>query len=81
LMKGEIEPVEYYENPILRKDGEECIIAWHNTILKDPEGKSIGILSSGEDITGRIKTEKRLREAYDIINKSPAVAILFFGKT
>ncbi len=77
LMKGEIEPVEYYENPILKKDGEECIIAWHNTILKDPEGKTVGILSSGEDITGRIKTEKRLREAYDIINRSPVVTFLW----
>ncbi len=34
-MVGEIEPIEYFENPVLTKNGEEGIIAWHNTILKD----------------------------------------------
>ncbi|MBC2711331.1 MAG: PAS domain S-box protein, partial [Desulfosarcina sp.] len=77
LMKGEIEPVEYYENPILKKNGEARIIAWHNTMIKDPEGKTVGILSSGEDVTDRLKTEKHLREAYDIINRSPAVTFLW----
>ena len=62
LMAGEIEPVEYYENPILTKDGEERIIAWHNTILWE-EGKISGTLSSGEDVTERIKAEAALAES------------------
>ncbi|MHC4788260.1 MAG: PAS domain-containing protein, partial [Planctomycetota bacterium] len=53
LMAGEIEPVEYYENPVLTKGGEERIIAWHNTTLKDDEDNIIGTLASGEDITER----------------------------
>ncbi len=61
LVAGEIEPVEYYENPILTKGGEERIIAWHNTILQDDEGNCIGTLSSGEDITERKQAEVKLR--------------------
>ncbi len=62
LMAGEIEPVEYYENPVLTKSGEERIIAWHNTVLKDKTGNIIGTLASGEDITRRKKQEAELRK-------------------
>jgi PAS domain S-box-containing protein len=62
LMAGEIEPIGYYENPVLTKNGEERIIAWHNTILKDDEGCISGTLSSGEDITDRKRAEEVLKE-------------------
>ncbi len=63
LMQGDVEPVEYYENPVLRKDGAERIIAWHNTLLKDSGGKTAGVLSSGEDITARKRAEQALTES------------------
>ncbi|MDY7030291.1 MAG: PAS domain S-box protein [Thermodesulfobacteriota bacterium] len=63
LMRGEIDPAEFYENPILRKDGKERIIAWHNIILRNPAGGIIGTLSSGEDITERRKIEEALRKS------------------
>ncbi|HIE26267.1 TPA: PAS domain S-box protein [Candidatus Poribacteria bacterium] len=63
LMTGEIELVEYFENPVLTKNGEERIIAWHNTALKDETDNIIGTLSSGEDITERRRTEESLRES------------------
>lgn len=52
--------IEYHENPILNKSGEERMIAWHNTILSDENGTIIGTLSSGEDITKRKQTEMEL---------------------
>ncbi|MCK5585761.1 PAS domain S-box protein, partial [Candidatus Bipolaricaulota bacterium] len=61
LMAGETEPTEYYENPVLTKDGSERIIAWHNTLLVDEEGKIQGTLSSGEDISERREAEGKLR--------------------
>jgi len=61
LMAGKIEPVEYFENPVLTKTGEERIIAWHNTVLTDDTGTISGALNSGEDITERKRAEEALR--------------------
>jgi len=61
LMSGELEPVEYYENPVLTPDGQERIIAWHNTLMRDEQGRPTGTLSSGIDITDRKRTEDELR--------------------
>ena len=55
-------PGEYYENPIIRKDGEERIIYWHSSMLYDDEGKIVGVLSSGEDTTEFHKTQIKLQE-------------------
>ena len=61
LIGGELEPIEFYENPILTKSGEERIIAWHNSLLDDKEGNIIGTLTSGEDITERKRSEQKFR--------------------
>ena len=63
LLNGDIKPVEYFENPILAKSGEEKLIAWHNTILKDEAGDIIGHLSAGEDITKKRQMEEQLQQA------------------
>jgi len=60
LMAGEVKAVEYYENPISIRGGEERIIAWHNTTVRDESGRIVGTLSSGEDITERKRTEAEL---------------------
>lgn len=65
FMTGERETVEYNENPILTKGGEERIIAWHNALLKDEAGDVVGLLCSGEDITDRRRAEEELHRAYD----------------
>lgn len=58
LLAGDVEPVEYFENQILTRGGDERLIAWHNTILKDETGKIFAHLSSGEDITERKRIEE-----------------------
>ncbi|KKL45408.1 hypothetical protein LCGC14_2355980, partial [marine sediment metagenome] len=63
LIRGELEPVEFYENPILTKNGEERIIAWHNSLLYDKEENIIGTLTSGEDITEGKKAEQKLQKS------------------
>jgi PAS domain S-box-containing protein len=63
LIVGEIEPTEYYENSVLTKDGQEKIVAWHNTIIKDDQGNIVGALSSGEDITERRQVEAQLAQS------------------
>jgi len=57
-VKGDV--AERYENPIMIRGGEERIIAWQNTIVRDKTGQIIGTLSSGEDITERKRTEAEL---------------------
>jgi len=66
LMSGNIQPVEYYENTVLNRNGEERIVAFHNTVLRYEDGKPSGILSSGEDITDRRKAEDTLSKAQQL---------------
>ncbi len=60
LMRGVLEPTDYFENPVLTQGGEERLVAWNNTLLRDDEGNISGTLSSGEDITERRQTEKQI---------------------
>jgi PAS domain S-box-containing protein len=64
LISGNIDPIEYFENPVLTKNREERIISWHNTVLRDQMGNIVATLSSGEDITERKRVEEELRKAH-----------------
>ena len=58
LLAGDL---TYIENPVLTKSGEERMIAWRNSLLRDGDGAVIGTLSSGEDVTERKQAESALR--------------------
>ncbi len=60
LMAGDIKSVEYYENSILRKNGVERVVAFHNTVIRDQGNNITGVLFSGEDITERKAVEYKL---------------------
>jgi len=75
LMAGDIEPVEYYENPLLTRDGEERLIAFHNTVIRDPNGKIVGALLSAEDITER----KRMQEQLMVTDRLASIGQLASG--
>jgi len=63
LMAGDIEPVEYSENPLLTKDGEERLISFHNTVIRDLKGQTVGAFTSGEDLTEHKQAEDALQES------------------
>lgn len=47
----ESDPIDKIDLPVLTKSGEEKLISWHNTLLRDEKGKIIFNVSSGLDIT------------------------------
>ena len=51
------------ENPILTKSGEERLVEWRPSLLRDDEGHVIGSFSSGADITERHQAVEALRQA------------------
>ena len=69
---------EYYVNSILTKSGEERIISWHNSVLKDKQGQSMGVISIGEDITEKHRLEQIKSEFLSIVShelKTPLTTI------
>ena len=68
LMAGIIEPVRHVEGTVLTRNGEERIVSWHNTVLRDEAGNITGTLSSGEDITERKKAEEKIASSEALLN-------------
>ena len=60
IVSGDLRPVERYENAVVTRDGRQRLILWHNALLRDPEGRILGTLSSGEDVTERRRDERAL---------------------
>ncbi len=58
LMEGKLKDFEFYENSIRIKSGELREISWRNAIMKDEDGRILGVVSIGEDIT-EIKNRHR----------------------
>ena len=58
----------HYQNPILTKSGDERMIAWSNTVLRNVAGQVIGTISIGEDITERYKLERIKAEFISVVS-------------
>lgn len=52
---------DYFVNPVLTSSGDEALISWQNTTLRDEKGAITGHLSSGTDITRQHKHEQALQ--------------------
>ena len=59
---------KYYQNAIVTKAGEERMISWNNTILRNQENEIIGTLSIGEDITEKLKVDRIKSEFISIVS-------------
>jgi PAS domain S-box-containing protein len=71
------ESLQYYEGPLVSKDGKEKIVSWYSKSIKGKHGDHIGVLSSGEDITRRKRTEESLQSRTVAIESSiDGIAIL-----
>ena len=59
---------KYYQNSIVTKTGEERIISWNNTLLRNQNDEFIGSMSIGEDITEKLKLERVKDEFISIVS-------------
>jgi diguanylate cyclase (GGDEF)-like protein/PAS domain S-box-containing protein len=65
ILRGEEEPFTYHRGDVVTSAGERRTIAWRNTVLRGERGEVLGVLSSGEDITQRLRAEDEVsRLAY-----------------
>jgi PAS domain S-box-containing protein len=55
--------IEGNVNPIVTKNGELKQIEWYSRTLKDSRGEVIGVLSTGQDITERLKAQEELKDS------------------
>jgi len=62
------------EAELLKKNGERIWVEVHGRVIYDDNRRPISLQGVARDITKRKESEKKLREAYDIINRSSSVA-------
>ncbi|MDO9511417.1 MAG: PAS domain S-box protein [Bacteroidales bacterium] len=77
LINGNIKTYENFENSVKTKSGELKTILWHNTLLKDLNGKITGTISSGVDITERKQAELELSIAKEKAEESDRLKSAF----
>jgi two-component system cell cycle sensor histidine kinase/response regulator CckA len=63
LMSGESAGVLTYEASAITRNGTRLTLLWHNSVLRDRDGRIVGTLSSAEDITERKNTQRALRKS------------------
>src|SRR5450830_1191682 len=63
LMDGQYADVQIYENSVITRNGNRLDLLWHNTLLRDTDGRIVGALSSAQDITERKQAQDKLQVA------------------
>jgi PAS domain S-box-containing protein len=61
MLSGSLRHV-HYEHAVITKEGKERVFNFHHILVSDEKGNTIGILSSGADVTKRRQKEKALKE-------------------
>ena len=68
ILKGR-ESVEGFETRIRCKDGQTRIISWNSRVLLDEDGRSIGSIALGRDVTESKRLEQEAREAREFAER------------
>jgi diguanylate cyclase (GGDEF)-like protein len=61
------------ESEVLTRTGQRRRIAWKSAVLRDATGRPVGVLSSGQDLTDRVRAEEEVRRLafYDPLTGLP----------
>ena len=78
LLRGELAPdrTRTFENCIRTSSGQERLLAWRRTVLRDGRGNVSATVSSGEDVTERRDAERRLRAQESLAKVGQLAAIV-----
>jgi two-component system, LuxR family, sensor kinase FixL len=75
-LAGEVVPPILAEAAVLTRSGDRKLIAWRATLVRDELGRTVGMLSSGEDVTERRRAERELRASEGLLKAAQAFANL-----
>ena len=78
LIRGEVppDPSRTFENLIRTGTGEERLVTWRRTVLRDSRGRVTATVSSGEDVTDRRNAERKLRAQESLAEMGQLAAIV-----
>jgi PAS domain S-box-containing protein len=63
-------------NAILTRSGDERLIEWRNCFLRDEDGRVVGTLSSGTDVTERTAAEAQVRLQSAALDATAAAMVI-----
>ncbi len=77
IINHEMDSSEYFENTIITASGEERIISWHNTLLRNDADKITGVLSAGNDDTEQKRAEETIAKlaSFPSFNPNPIIEL------
>ncbi len=67
---------DYVEATVVTRGSEIKLVAWREILIRDEVGAPIGVLSSGEDVTERRRSEQALTRSESMLRAAQAIAKL-----
>jgi PAS domain S-box-containing protein len=64
------------EAEIQTRNGERRLLAWHNSLSRNPLGEALSVTSIGEDITEKRRAELELTKLHRAVEQSPSVVLI-----
>ena len=73
--------ISYYESYVITKNGDEIVVGWHTSLVKDNNGNVTGMLAYGDDATQRKEMERMKAEFLNTVSheiRTPLNLLLAF---